>query len=327
MNANRALFFLKTLCFVATLVGLGVSAPAAPVPADSTGIEWRNGKLFVLHRVGPGQTLYSILRRYGSSMTDFRAANPNSAETAQLDELLRVPYIRKPSTAAPKAANAAVSSAKPVARPGSHDVQPGETLYSISRRYGVAVEDVKRWNDLPDAGGVQVGQTLVLSGESVQKKPTKTAVDIAKEQLKPQPETKLPASVRTESSQSTPKPEETAEGKEESTGPVVPRSSDRAVPNAGTAARHMRETGLAEVIEVDDKSDRYLALHRTASVGTMMTVRNEANNQSVLVKIIGKLPNTGLNDRVIIKLSPGAFSRLSPVDRRFRAEVNYMAVR
>ncbi|MCY7352840.1 MAG: LysM peptidoglycan-binding domain-containing protein [Cytophagaceae bacterium] len=313
---------MKSILFLATLVAMGVSATATP--ADSTGIEWRNGKLFVLHRVGQGQTLYSILRRYGASITDFKAANPGSTETVQFDELLRIPYTRKYNATAPKGGDAAVSSAKPTTRPGSHEVQANETLYSISRRYGVAVEDVKRWNNLPDAGGVQVGQVLVLNGETVPKKPTKSAAEIAKEQLKPVPEPKpTPPLVRTEPVRS--KSEET--GSEEATGPETPRSSDGPVPNAGAGARYMRETGLAEVIEVDDKSGRYLALHRTASVGTMVTVRNEANDQSVMVKIIGKLPDTGLNNRVIIKLSPGAFSRLSPVDRRFRAEVSYMRAR
>ena len=40
-----------------------------------------------------------------------------------------------------------------------HFVQPGETLYSISRKYGVSVEEVKAWNRL-DTNQIEVGQRL-----------------------------------------------------------------------------------------------------------------------------------------------------------------------
>ena len=40
-----------------------------------------------------------------------------------------------------------------------HTVKSGETLASIAKRYGVAVEDIKRWNSL---GRLATGQRLVL---------------------------------------------------------------------------------------------------------------------------------------------------------------------
>lgn len=239
-----------------------------------------------------------------------------------------IPALANSPAATGVAANGTAVRTTPVVnRPGTHDVQPGETLYSIARRYGLAVDDLKRWNNLPDAGGVQLGQVLLLSGEVVPKKPAKTAAEIAREQLKtppvepksaPRPE---PARPSEPASKRPAEPEEPTNAEPES---PAERPVRVAVPSAAPAAKNRRETGLAEVISVDDKSGRYLGLHRTAPVGTMVTVRNEANSQVVMVKIIGKLPDTGLNDRVIIKLSPGAFSRLSPVDRRFRAEVSFV---
>jgi hypothetical protein len=41
------------------------------------------------------------------------------------------------------------------------------------------------------------------------------------------------------------------------------------------------------------------------------------------VKIVGKLPDIG-SDKVIIKLSPRAFEKLNPSDKRIRAEISYM---
>ena len=45
-----------------------------------------------------------------------------------------------------------------------HVVKPGETLYRISRRYGVKVDTLRKWNKLPD-DIIEVGQKLVVSQE------------------------------------------------------------------------------------------------------------------------------------------------------------------
>ena len=48
--------------------------------------------------------------------------------------------------------------------PTVHVVKPGETLYRISRRYGVTVDKVKKWNKLPD-DIIEVGQRLIVGQE------------------------------------------------------------------------------------------------------------------------------------------------------------------
>lgn len=45
-----------------------------------------------------------------------------------------------------------------------HVVKPGETLYRISKRYGVRVETLRKWNKLPD-DIIEVGQKLIVSQE------------------------------------------------------------------------------------------------------------------------------------------------------------------
>jgi len=48
-------------------------------------------------------------------------------------------------------------------RPGFHTVRSGETLYSISFRYGLSVQQLAGWNDLGDGTLIHVGQRLRLS--------------------------------------------------------------------------------------------------------------------------------------------------------------------
>lgn len=61
-----------------------------------------------------------------------------------------------------------VPETAPMVKPGAgamiHVVKPGETLFRISRRYGIDVEKLKRMNKLPD-DIIEVGQKLVVGTE------------------------------------------------------------------------------------------------------------------------------------------------------------------
>src|SRR5690606_12986606 len=83
------------------------------------------------------------------------------------------------------------------------------------------------------------------------------------------------------------------------------------------------QSGLAELIEGTSGNRKYLALHRTAPIGTIMKVRNEMNNREVFVRVMGKLPDTAVNEKLVIKISKSAYDRLGAIDPRFRVEVTY----
>jgi hypothetical protein len=83
------------------------------------------------------------------------------------------------------------------------------------------------------------------------------------------------------------------------------------------------ETGFAEAIEGDVNSKKHLCLHKTAPIGSIIQVKNETNGQSVFVKVIGKLPETGSNEKLIIRVSRQAYERLMATGKRFPVEVSY----
>ena len=82
---------------------------------------------------------------------------------------------------------------------------------------------------------------------------------------------------------------------------------------------------MAAVIDGNSDTRKYLALHPTAPVGTIMRVRNEMTNLSVFVRVVGKLPDTGANNNVLIRLSPAAQEALGALDGKFRVELSYLA--
>ena len=68
-----------------------------------------------------------------------------------------------------------------------HQVQKGETLYTIAKKYKLSIQDIKKWNDLISSV-IQVGQLLKLSLATIEKndgihivKPKETLFGIAKQ--------------------------------------------------------------------------------------------------------------------------------------------------
>ena len=387
--------------------------PALPVRAtvtDSVGVEKKAGKRFILHRVDEGQTLYAIARRYGRSVAEIQAANPDLKGAVQYSQVVRIPIrdagrkaekaldktIRKQDKEEKREAKAntkvnqkpATAEAKPNSNPdkdvkkaddpakaGIHVIEVGQTLYSLAGRYGVSQADLRKWNNLP-GNNVLIGQALIVSEKAYQARtPSAPTLNVAPKTPDPSPRTvavhptesrpteSRPGEPRpttptvevhpTESrpvTSSDPKPERrndrdagagevanrstTTAPTSDNRPPATPKPAEAEVeiesPRPGndapmpTRGRRMSASGVAEMIEGTDGSGKYLALHRTAPIGTLVQVRNEFNNQSLWVKVVGRLPNTGINDKILIKLSTQAFSKLSPEDRRFRAEVSYI---
>lgn len=84
-----------------------------------------------------------------------------------VDEKLAALGRQIEQVASRSSASAAGKSVQPpaAASPGKkqyHTVSSGETLYSIARKYGISVDDVRRLNNLSQNQPIQAGQKLVI---------------------------------------------------------------------------------------------------------------------------------------------------------------------
>jgi LysM repeat protein len=131
---------ISLLCVIALV--LGFVMPVSAAPADLAAPAW--------HWVQPGETLFSIGRMYGVSPWNIasanRLANPNQIYVGQR---LYVPNNYGGGWT-----------------PGcglTYVVQSGDTLYSISRAYGVSPWSIAMANGIYDLNRIYVGQRLYLS--------------------------------------------------------------------------------------------------------------------------------------------------------------------
>jgi LysM repeat protein len=97
--------------------------------------------------------------------TDMKRAAPATPKAPPADSVPNMSELLGTSNSQPEA-SAPPADLQMEAKPGSnvHVVKPGETLYRISRRYGVKVDTLRKWNKLPD-DIIEVGQKLIVSQE------------------------------------------------------------------------------------------------------------------------------------------------------------------
>ena len=277
----------------------------------------------IVHKVAPKETLYSISRTYQVSLDDIKQWNNLTDNSLSIGQEL---IIRKSPSSRPQPV--LHDQPQPIARSGVHTVGQGQTLFSIARQYEVTVDQLREWNQL---GGseLKVGQTLYVSQPEQATTSRREEVTTTRpEEVKP-PATTAPVERREPQIVNTTPPANNPPVKNN------PSAQNNSPATTGQSAESIRiseslksgdeiiEGGLAELIEGTEGNRKYLALHRTAPMGTILKVRNEMNNREVFVRVMGKLPDTALTDKLIIKISKSAYDRLGAIDPRFRVEVTY----
>ena len=116
-----------------------------------------------VHIVQPGDTLSALARRYNTSVKALVAANgmADANTPLRVNQQLKLPGTTAQPAAKPAPAVKPAPAAKS-ATPGTHTVTPGDTIYRISRQYGVSPTALMQANGLtPEtANTIRVGATL-----------------------------------------------------------------------------------------------------------------------------------------------------------------------
>jgi LysM repeat protein len=260
------------------------------------------------HIVAEKETLYSVARLYGLSVDDLRQMNKLTSDALSIGQELIVKRGNIPTTPEqPPVVKSNTTSS--ISLKGVHTVASKETLFSISRQYNVSVDQLKKWNNL-SSNELSLGQTLfVVAPENQGMKTTSTTIT-------EQP----PIKTTTTTPVQTVTPEQPVTVSTPAQ-PVI--NTPVKISEAYKDGKEVREAGLAELIEGTQGNRKYLALHRNAPIGTILKVKNQLNDREVFVRVIGQLPDTGGNDKLVIKISKSAYDRLSAIDNKFMVEVTW----
>ncbi len=121
------------------------------VPVAKTAFAKTNEASLLLHEVQKKETLFSIAQKYNIEVNDLIAANPGADAGLKKGQFLRIPQAKKVDVPA--------ESGDFI----EHTVLAGETLYSLSVRYKVKVEEIKKINNLT-SDALKEGMKLRIPG-------------------------------------------------------------------------------------------------------------------------------------------------------------------
>ena len=121
------------------------------------------------YKVNKGDTLYSICRKYQITVAELRAANNLSEnDVLKAGQKLIIPEADI-STAVALSGNNNNKSDSPVNTSNTTEIEvkKGDTLYSLSKKYGLTVADLLAINNLDSSSVIKVGQKLKVRTTSL----------------------------------------------------------------------------------------------------------------------------------------------------------------
>lgn len=113
------------------------------------------GKSYYLHVVEEGQTLFSICKAYGVDREEVKRLNGKHDDNISIFDVLKIPY-KEPYVEKDE-------------KYYYHQVQKGETLYSISRKFGIRVKRILRENKQYEKTPLGIGDVVKLPLSEIDK--------------------------------------------------------------------------------------------------------------------------------------------------------------
>lgn len=113
------------------------------------------------HIIKKGETIDKIAQRYGSSITAIKDVNRIQSNVIRTGNTLLIPKSQKPLK------EYSLTQTQRYGKPSGsnktvHKVKRGDSLWNISRTYGVTVDKLCKWNGLNKRSILKPGQKLVL---------------------------------------------------------------------------------------------------------------------------------------------------------------------
>ncbi|HQO32384.1 MAG TPA: LysM peptidoglycan-binding domain-containing protein [Chitinophagales bacterium] len=305
-------WFLLTLSVMAQKSGSNKPAPKAPE--------------YIMHVVKFGETLTKIAQKYDVSKTEILKSNPSLVENSIFpDQIIRVPNIHKKqilNNSKPAASTQEVKvSVNPVSQTGikmkEHVVEPKQTLYGISKMYQVSIDDLKKWNNLPD-NNVKIGMVLKVAS-------TAGIIPVAPSAAATPPPVQASV-IPAESGTSVQAEETTTEIPEKPDVQAIENESQKsllAIYKKYAATATAKGTGAPMTTTLGAMENVYFAMHKTLPIGTVIKIKNLVNSKIIYAKVIGTLPETDENKHVIVRYSMGVKKELQLQNGKCYVQIEY----
>lgn len=124
-----------------------------------------SGIAYYIHHVEKGQTAYSISRAYGITVDELTKDNPQVSGGLKEGQSLHIPAKTAANTSN-KNTSSVKTAVKDEKRFIYHKLQPGQTIYSLSRQYGVTESEILNSNPTLEISKLSIGTEIAIPKKS-----------------------------------------------------------------------------------------------------------------------------------------------------------------
>jgi membrane-bound lytic murein transglycosylase D len=120
---------------------------------------------WVRHKIKNGETLSHISRKYRTTIPLLKEVNNIRGSQIRAGKYLMVPTATRSLNSYSLSEQSRIAAIQGTDRSGEkqvHIVRPGQSLWSISRHYGVTTKALARWNGIAPIDTLSIGQKLVV---------------------------------------------------------------------------------------------------------------------------------------------------------------------
>lgn len=129
-----------------------------------------DGKEYYLYTVQKSEGFYAISQRFGVPQTVILECNPNAESGLKVGQIIKVPVVENNIYATKE-------KVKPDFPVKTYTIRPKDTLYSLSKKYKVEVDDILKVN--PEATILSIGDVIYIPDSVAIKKALKKEVQKA----------------------------------------------------------------------------------------------------------------------------------------------------
>ena len=152
---------LKTLSVLLAALIISTSGLSQVVVERSKDKVIISGITYIIHPVKKGETIYSISRAYGMTPEDLVRENPSLTDGLKEGQSLRIPE-RLVSSSPPSQPTPLQQKVHDNEKYIYHILQPGETIYALSKKYNVLESDIIKSNQGIDIYKISSGSEIAI---------------------------------------------------------------------------------------------------------------------------------------------------------------------
>ena len=287
-----------------------------------------------MHKVVFGENLSKIAKKYNVEIDEILKINPAlTKDNLMPDQIIRIPNKAKPNEfkSKPKISETKQTS-KGISGKKIHIVEEKETLYSISKKYNITVENLVNWNKIKPGQSIQPGMELKIAENVSDSQPKQlpdkvseaknTSITAVKKEIEKKEEDKISADKKNEGKSEEKlteiKPVKVDTEKKDTlltfeNKPDIQASNNETQKELkslfagqnGNPTEKIRGTGAPMTTSLGQMETAYVVQHRTLPIGMVIKIKNLVNSKVVYAKVIGKLFDNQDNKNIIVRYSAG----------------------